>query len=67
MNLRGRLSERGKKKADHIPVFKEELPHTDVQLLVEGNKVPRVADPSSEIDDPLHEEVTLGDNSTGKL
>ena len=67
VDLRGRLSDRGKKKkkTDPIPMFEEELPHTDVQLLVEGNKVPQVTDPVSEIVDPLHEGLTREDNSTG--
>ena len=50
-------------------MVKEELPHQDVppEFLVEGNKMPRVADPSSEIDDPLHEGTAWGDNPTSEL
>ena len=49
------LSKKGNKKAYPIPVVKEKLPHKNVlpEFLVEGNRMSRVADPSSEIDNPL--------------
>jgi len=69
MDLGRGLSKRGKEKANPIPVVEEKLPHKNVlpEFLVEGNKMPRVADPSSEIDNPLHEGTTRGDNPTGKV
>ena len=69
MNLGGGLSEGGKKKANPVPLVKEKLPQKNVlpEFLVERYKMPRVADPSSEIDNPLHEGATWGNDPTGKL
>ena len=43
------------------------MPHKNVppEFLVEGNEMPRVADPLCEIDNPLHEETSWGDNHFG--
>ena len=69
VNLGRGLSKRGEEKANPIPVVKEDLPHKNVlpEFLVEGNTMPRVADPPSEIYNPLHEETTQGDNPTGRV
>jgi len=69
VNLGRGLSEGGEKKANPIPVIEEKLPHKNVlpEFLIEGNKMPQVADPPSEIDNPLHKGTTWGDNPTGEV